>query len=200
MGQQISLSNRSATGLALGLGLTLVACAEDSSSADEQGAYELTIDVEANPQVDFSSYTSFDIVDPTPNAEGDPPPEFVEVQAELEDAIIAEMSAKGLTRDPNSPQLLINPMVNVDAAISAGRFYESVYGWFWGYEYLWTVEYDYADGSLVLDVIDRGNPDNVEDDLLVYRGAAHGLLAEDIELIEDQIDDATQAIFDQWPG
>lgn len=179
----------------VGLGVMLGACAEDEPDA----SYEPDIEVEVNPDADFSQYTSFDIVDPIPSASGDPPPEFRNVQTTLEDAIVAELSDKGLTRDRNSPQLLVNPLVSLEPATDAAQFYQAYYGWYWGYEYLWTVNYEYVDGSLVLDVVDRGNPDDDADDLLVYRGAARGLMAEDLDVIELQLRNATQAIFAQWP-
>jgi hypothetical protein len=181
--------------MCLGFGVLVGACAEE----EPEPSYEPVVEVEVNRDVDLSKYTSFDIIDPAPSAEGEPPPQVIEAQAQLEDAIVAELSAKGLTRDRKSPQLLVNPLVNVEQATSAARYYEAYYGWYWGYEYLWTLEYDYLDGSLVLDVVDRGDPDDVGDDLLVYRGAVHGLLAEDIDVIELQIRNATQAIFAQWP-
>ncbi|HLT34675.1 MAG TPA: DUF4136 domain-containing protein [Enhygromyxa sp.] len=185
-------------GATLGAGLLLGACKDDEQQ-DEQSSYEAKIEVEVNPDVDFSQYTSFDVVNPAPNAAGDPPPQFIDFQLEVEDAIAAELSAKGLTRDRNSPQLLVNPMVSLEPASSAAQFYESYYGWYWGYEALWAFNYDYTEGSLVIDVVDRGNPDDLGDDVLVYRGAAYGLMAQDREVIQLQLRNATQAIFAEWP-
>lgn len=178
-----------------GAGVLMGACAED----EPEPTYEPSIAVETNNEVDLSKYTTFDIVDPSPNAMGDPPPEFVEVQDELVNAIEAELNDKGLTRDPNSPQLLVNPLVNVQQATAAATFYEAYYGWYWGYQYAWTTTYEYLDGSLLIDVVDRGSPDDMADDVLVYRGVAQGLMAQDLDVIELQIRNATKAIFAQWP-
>jgi hypothetical protein len=183
--------------LLLGFAMTVGACGDDDD--DDEQDYQVQSDIEVNPDVDFSKYTSFDIVDPAPNATGDPPAEFVEAQAELEKAIVAELEDHGLRRDPNSPQLLVNPLVSTKRATGARQFYEAYYGWYWGYEYLWTLEYDYIDGSLVIDVVDRGDPEDVGDDLLVYRGAVYGMMSEEIDVIKLQIRNATQAIFAEWP-
>jgi hypothetical protein len=125
--------------------------------------------------------------------------EYVEIKAQLEEAIIAELKDKGLRHDPNSPQLLINPLVSIKRATGQAQFYEAYYGWYWGYEYQWTVEYDYLDSALVIDVVDRRDPDDIADDLLVYRGAVYGLMAEDLDVIKLHIRNATQAIFADWP-
>jgi hypothetical protein len=181
----------------LGSVLLVGACADkDDESADN---YEPQVEIEVNPDVDFSKYISYDIVDPSPNASGDAPAELIEVKAELEQAIVAELKKKGLRRDPNSPQLLVNPLVNYKRATDAKQFYEAYYGWYWGYEYLWTVYYDYIDGSLVIDVVDRRDPGDIGDDLLVYRGAVYGFMAEDVDVIKLHIRNATQAIFSEWP-
>lgn len=159
----------------------------------------MRVEAEANPQIDFSKYTSFDVVDPTPNATGDPPPAFVDVQVDLNDAIIDELTNKGLYRDPHSPQLLVNPLVSVDSAAATASLYDAVYGWYWGYDHQWMADFDYEDDSLLIDVIDRGDPANAEDDVLVCRGIAIGLMAEDRDVIEARLREATQAIFDKWP-
>jgi hypothetical protein len=172
------------------------ACGDDDDDEDED--YEPRVEVEVNPDVDFSQYISFDIVDPAPTS-GDPPAEYIEIKDQLEQAIIAELKDKGLRHDPNSPQLLVNPLVSIKRATDQATFYEAYYGWYWGYEYQWTVDYDYLDSSLVIDVVDRRDPGDIADDLLVYRGAVYGLMAEDVEVIKLHIRNATQAIFADWP-
>lgn len=190
--------------LILGSCPLVAGCAEDQPETDTEVEVEpdsdFHVEVEINHEVDFSQYTSFNIVDPTLAIAGNPPPEFLEVQAELTDAIVAELRAQGLTRDTESPQLLINPLVNLEVEISLEDFYDAYYGSYWGYDYFWTVEYDYSLGSLLLDVVDRGDPEDVEDDLLVFRGAAHGMLAADIEVIEAQLEPVTREIFGRWPS
>jgi hypothetical protein len=180
----------------LGFGLFAGACADDEVAAE----YEPVVEIEVNPDVDLSQYATFDIVDPKLNAEGEPPPNFTAIQAELEQAIVDEMRVKGLTRVSGSPQLLINPLINVEPATDAAQFYQSAYGWYWGYEYLWTVQYEYTEGTLVLDVLDVADPELAGDDVLVYRGAVMGLLAEDLDVIELQIRNATAAVLASWPG
>lgn len=192
----MGIRNNFTIAMMLGLGLLVAACAEEEPEPE----YQPSVDIEVNPDVDLSKYMTFDIVNPSPNAAGDPPANFAEAQAELEEAIVAELGDKGLTRDRESPQLLVNPLVSTTPATGVQQFYESVYGWYWGYEVLWTVKYDYIEGTLVLDVLDRRDPEDTSDDVLVYRGAASGLMAEDIEVIKLQIRNATHAIFASWPA
>ncbi|MFO7566444.1 MAG: DUF4136 domain-containing protein [Enhygromyxa sp.] len=185
----------------LGACLLLAACGDEGeASEDESGAYEPTVEVEVNQNADLSRYTTYDIVNLTPSPQGIPPRALLDVQAQIDDAIVAELGSRGLTRDRSSPQLLVNPLVNREPTTSTGEFYQSMFGWYWGYDYVWTVEFEYAEGSLVLDVVDRGDVDDVGDDLLIYRGAVHALIAQDSEVIRRELRSSVQAMFAGWPG
>jgi hypothetical protein len=191
-------SRHSPLALLLAAGIVAPACADEDDVPDEP--YQPTVETEINPDVDFSQYSSFDVIDPEAAVDGDPPPEFAAYQQQINDSVIAELRGEGLTHDPDDPQLLVNPFVSIEAATGAYTFYDAYWGWYYGYEYLWTLRYDYTDGSLMFDVVDRGDPDDIADDVLVYRGVAVGLLGEDPEIIKLQIRNATRAIFADWPG
>ncbi|NJK31330.1 MAG: DUF4136 domain-containing protein [Deltaproteobacteria bacterium] len=186
---------RSLLGSLLASLLVVGACSDD----DDEPEYEPNIDIEINPDADFADFMTFDIVDPTLHTDDVPPREFVEVETQIEDAIVEQLGAKGLTRTSDRPDLLINPFASVSTVSDEAQFYETYYGYYWGYEYLWTVGFDYQIGSLLIDVVDQGDPDDTADDVLVYRGVAEGLLSEDIEVIKLQIRNATKAIFVAWP-
>lgn len=186
-----------ATAVFLGplLGLTS-ACAEP---VEEEVGYEVDVVVDINPDVDLSSYSSFDVVVPSSRVEDPAPYEFAEVEGLVVDAVVAELTARGLTRDTAAPELLVNPVVNVNTVTSILHFYDSYYGWYWGYDYLWTIGYEFARGTLIVDVVDQGAIEDIEDDLLVYRGIARGMMAEDLEVIELEIRNAMLEIFAEWP-
>jgi hypothetical protein len=48
-------------------------------------------------------------------------------------------------------------------------------------------------------VVDQGDRADIGDDVLVYRGVADGLMAEDIEVIKLELRNAARAIFASWP-
>lgn len=178
------------------LALVLSACPDPDEPAPE---YTLDVQIEALPGVDLATYASFDVVTPITQAAEDPPYDFALIEDELVAAIVAELVDKGLTRDPEAPELLINPIVNVREVDDRYRMFGSFYGWYWGYQYLWTAYYEFTRGTLILDVVDQGALDDPYDDLLVYRGIARGLMAEDIDVIRLELRNATAAIFAQWP-
>jgi hypothetical protein len=188
---------RAAICMALGFGLLLGACARDEE--EQSAVYEPAVAAEANPNVNLTLYSTFDIVNPVPSAMGEPPRQFLDAQTELEDAIVAELGGKGLTRDRTSPQLLVNPLIGQQPTSTAAQFYDAAYGWYWGYEHLWTSDAQHVEGTIVLDVVDRRDVDDVDDDVLVYRGSAQGLMAQDGEVIERELRSSVKQIFAQWP-
>lgn len=179
--------------------LASVACKPDEPETNDEQP-EPVVEIEINPDVDFSTYTTFDIVDPSVHIEGEPAQDFDVIQTQLEQAIVTQLTDKGLTRDTEAPQLLVNPFIATSEATDQPRFYESYYGWYYGYLYTWTVKIDYTTGSLLLDVVDQGDLEDIADDVLVYRGAAIGLMAQDIEVVKLQVRNTTQAIFADWPS
>lgn len=178
--------------------LAVLACADDKDTTAAP-AQQPTIETEINPDADFSQFTSFDLIDPETAIDEEPPPDFDSYQAAIEAAVIDELTRKGLTYDTGAPDLLVNPFVSVEQVSEAYSFYDAYWGWYYGYEYLWTTEVEYAEGSLLIDVIDRRERDDIADDVLVYRGVAQGLLAQDSEVIKLQLRNATHAIFADWP-
>ena len=175
--------------------LTSFACNEDSGATEP----EPDVTIERNPDVDLASYASFAVIHPEVRIESDPPPEYATIAPELEQAIIAELTGKGLTHDPDGAELLVNPLVSVTEASDSSSYYQSYWGWYYGYTTGWTVVWDYAEGSLMLDVVDPGDRDDPTDDLLVYRGVANGYLGRDSDIVQLQLRNAVHALFADWP-
>jgi inorganic pyrophosphatase/exopolyphosphatase len=54
-------------------------------------------------------------------------------------------------------------------------------------------------GTIIIDAVDMKDPVDTEDDRLVFRGAASGVMYDDAEDATDRIEDAVHRIFTQWP-
>ena len=186
--------------------LALGACADERFAAEPE--YELAVDVDVNPDAMLSSYATFDVVDPREQVDDSPLASFDEIEPQLNEAIVEALTAKGLSHDTESPDLLVNPLVTISEVTDQYSFYDAYYGWYWGYDHLWTVSYEFSRGSLVIDVVDPGEPEDAmddmnemdeTDDMLVYRGVAWGLMAEDLAIIELELRNAVREIFEDWP-
>jgi hypothetical protein len=179
-----------------------MACSDDD---DTQERYEVTIEV--NPDVDFSQFQTFDVVDPTedldpedtPDGGVGAPEDFLALKDELLMSIVKEMEALGLTLDTENPDLMVSPFMRVDEKTSDVMFYSYFYGYYWGYEYTWTVNIDYNLGTLILDVVSLGSSPDINDDVLVFRGIAEGVLGREIDVVLLQTRNAVDAIFAGWP-
>jgi hypothetical protein len=165
----------------------------------------LDVTIELNPDVDLARYTSFAVLDPVQILATAPPPEYAALAAEIDAAIIAELTSKGLVYvpdgldGPDEPDLLVNPLVSVARATNAASFYTAYWGWYYDYQARWTLVWDYPVGSLMLDIVDPRDRDDTADDVLVYRGVARGLLAGDTDVLGLELRNATRALFADWP-
>jgi hypothetical protein len=180
----------------------LAACTEEEQALPEAplvyGVYDMT--------ADFSSYQTFDVVEP-----GDVPADEPEPKAYLESnriaviqSIVAEMEARGYVRDEADPDLLISPFVRLQdvEVVVEEAWYDYYYGWYWGYGYPW---YDQdvvtlQAGTLIIDAIDAGERENVGDDTLVFRGHATAILPTQPTDVSHEIADAVSEIFEFWPS
>jgi hypothetical protein len=178
-----------------------MACEDDET----QKHYEVTIEV--NPDVDFSQYKTFDVVDPTedldpedlPDGGVGAPEDFLALKDELLMSIVKEMEALGLTLDTENPDLMVSPFMRVEEKTGDVMFYSYFYGYYWGYEFTWTVTVDYGLGTLILDVVSLGSSPDINDDVLVFRGITEGVLGREIDVVLLQTRNAVDAIFAGWP-
>jgi hypothetical protein len=180
----------------------LAACTEEEQALPEAplvyGVHDMT--------VDFASYHTFDVVEP-----GDVPADEAEPKAYLESnriaviqSIIKEMEERGYVRDESEPDLLISPFVRLQETevVVEEAWYDYYYGWYWGYGYPW---YDQdvvtlEAGTLIIDAVDGGERENVEDDKLVFRGYATAVLPNQPVDVSHEIAEAVSEIFDFWPS
>ncbi len=180
----------------------LVACADDDGDIADlpiiSGIYDRT--------VDFDDYQTFDIVEPDEiPAEQTLPRDLLEAdRIALAQAIIEEMEGLGYVRDREDPDLEVTSFIRyrdaeiVTEAATWNRYY---YGWYWGYAYPWydrdVVELEA--GTLIIDAVDVGEPDDDGDDVLVFRGSAVGLLPQQPTGTATRIPRVVEEIFEHWP-
>ena len=181
---------------------TVVACTEEDEQLPEAplvaGVYDMT--------ADFASYQTFDVIQPdaVPADETAPAAYLESNRIAVTQAIIAEMEARGYVREQADPDLVISPMVRLQdvEVVAEEAWYDYYYGWYWGYGYPW---YDVdvitlEAGTLIIDAVDVGERENVEDDMLVFRGYATGIMPEQPTDVSDELDRAIAEIFEFWPS
>lgn len=189
-------------GATLALGL-LAACTEEEEQLPPEqplvaGVYDMT--------ADFSSYQTFDVVEPddVPDAEPAPQAYLESNRIAVVQAIVSQMEGRGYVRDESDPDLVISPMVRLQEVevLVEEAWYDYYYGWYWGYGYPW---YDQdivtlEAGTLIIDAVDVGERENVEDDKLVFRGYATAILPPQPTDVSHQIQEAVAEIFEFWPS
>ena len=183
------------TGAIVMAALSSGACSEDE---DDWGS---KITHEVNSNVDFSTFKTFKVINPLDENLGEEPPEeLVKVMDDLIAEINSQMTALGLKEQDDNPDLSVSPFVKGDQNTTPVTFYDYFYGYYWGYEYTWTVDVEYATGTLVIDVVDAGASDSLTDDELVFRGTVSGIMGQDIDVIQLQLRNSVNAIFEGWPA
>jgi hypothetical protein len=190
------------SGAALALTLLLSACTEEEEQFPDAPIINAIYDMTA----DFSTYQTFNVVDPGDVPADEPAPEaYLESNRRaVVESIVSEMEARGYVRDQADPDLVITPFVRLqDVEVTVQQaWYDYYYGWYWGYGYPWYDEdvVTLAAGTLIIDAVDVGERENVEDDKLVFRGYATAILPGQPTDVSDEISAAIAEIFDHWPS
>lgn len=187
-----------ATSLVLALALISPACAEDPEP-------ELPVAVDAvyDMTVDFAQYRSYALVE-YDEADRPRPPGYTEAnRIAVHQAVLGELSDRGLVLNPAAPDLLISPFVRLTpvAVVSELWWWDRYWGWYWGYGVPWYHRdvVNFEAGTLIIDIIDVGDPDDPDDDALVFRGVATALIPTDPVDRSERITEAIAEIFAYWP-
>ena len=156
---------------------------------------------QVDPTVDFSGYRTFSFYDSP--ATNEAAYESL-VTSFLKASVAQEMDARGLTYDPEDPDLVVNFFLNTKEKVRS-RSVPSMrmggyYGWRdpfydpWpGYHYETRID-QFTEGTLNIDVADA------ESKKLVWEGAAVGRITEEfIRNMERGLDEAVRAIFKEFP-
>lgn len=184
------------------LAFTLIAaCTEEDDQLPDTPIINAVYDMSA----DFSSYKTFDVIEPSEVPADEPAPQaYLESNREaVVQAIVTEMEARGYVRAGADADLVITPLVrlqDVEVAVQEA-WYDYYYGWYWGYGYPWYDEdiVTLEAGTLIIDAVDVGERENVEDDKLVFRGYATAVLPDQPTDVSHEISAAVADIFDHWP-
>jgi hypothetical protein len=180
--------------------LGLAACAHDEGSS-------LRVFGTHDKSVDFSEYQTYDVVEPDDVPEGEIAPRaYLEAnRVAVIHSIIGEMEARGYVRERSDPDLLVSPLVRLEnvenVVVESPYWYDYYYGWYWDYGYPWyAVDVIQLEaGTLIIDAVDVGDPADVEDDQLVFRGYATAILPRSPTDVSDRIPGVVAEIFDFWP-
>jgi hypothetical protein len=184
----------------VGLALTL-ACGE---APVESPGLPVVIDGVYDQTVDFSTYQTYNLVEIHEGAEA-PPRGYTQANRRaVRTTIHEELHARGLTYDPEDPDLVIAPFIRLTAVeVHEEKWWWSGYwGWYWGYASPWHDEnlHAFDAGSLVIDAVDIGDPDDEDDDVLVFRATATALFPNRPVNWADRIADAVVQMFEYWPS
>jgi hypothetical protein len=123
----------------------------------------------------------------------------------LKNAVTREMKARGFTYAEKDPDLLVNFNTKLEEkqqiqATSYPIGYYGYYGYRWGYYGAWggynynTYTYEYSEGTLNIDLVDRVRKQ------MVWEGVAIGRVrSQDFDNIEKAVDNAVNLIFQNFP-
>ncbi|MFO7566445.1 MAG: DUF4136 domain-containing protein [Enhygromyxa sp.] len=195
--------------LCASLAFTLIAaCKEDDQ---QELPEEAVIGAVHDMSADFSSYQSFDVVGTAeiPAERAAAPMAYLDANRDaVTQSIIREMENRGYVRDQTDPDLRISPLIRLEEIVEAEgeavepHWYDYYYGWYWGYADPWYDEdvTGYGAGTLIIDAVDVGGRESVEDDKLVFRGYATEILPSEPSDVSERISEAVAEIFEHWPS
>lgn len=162
---------------------------------------------------DFSSYKTFAIVDTVLSIrreDGKPIPDTS--VSRFNDRIIKQiadgMIVKGYTRvsKDSTPDLGIDVSIIVDENIGSYTYwggYPGYWGWYgysYWYSYPTTTYYRYEQGTLVMNMIDIKNKDDVSKELpVIWNNIAAGLVSDNVNYNYSRIERAINTMFEQSP-
>ncbi|MBD78994.1 MAG: hypothetical protein CL840_08755 [Crocinitomicaceae bacterium] len=198
--------------IVLGYALLISSCAKypaDSVTTEENDI----IGSLYNQNTNFSSYSTFAIVDSVlliKRGAGEPEPDtgYFRYSDRMISLISQNMVSRGYTRvsKDSTPDLGIDVSVLNDANIGSYTYwggYPGYWGWYgYSYWYGWpsTTYYKYEIGTVVINMIDLQNRNDVDKELtVVWNNVAAGLVASSSNYNTSRIDRAINIMFEQSP-
>ena len=162
----------------------------------------LELNNDFDQQLDFSTYRTFQWVDPSDKAGQGANNSLI--AGRVKDAVVNELTGKGLVQAASDPDFLViyhagtQDKVDIsDYGYSYGGYgrYGGAYGGPYGAGGGGISTYNYTEGTLIIDLIDAGTQQ------LAWRGSATGVLDDNpsAEQITSNINKAVAAILSQYP-
>jgi hypothetical protein len=174
------------------LAAALGGCGDGYSYADN-----LEVETEINPDLDFTQYQRFEIINPIEELYDEPPKELAGVNLGILSGIESELEDAGLIRSELEHQLVATPYVTIEPT---AEFSEGVFGYYWGYDYSWAEQREHERDVLVIDVVDIGDPLDADDDVLAFRGIARGLSGNSQDGLRELVGIALAQMFADFPN
>lgn len=149
------------------------------------------VSTDTSPDMDFSSYETFGFVEADPEMAMTPNLDY------LKDAIAGQLNRRGLTQSEN-PDILINIATDVESKVQTRETdirdaprYMGTRNYSWQSEEI--VVNEYEEGTVKIDVVDAGS------NQMVWQGIAAGTLTTNREKMQNRIDKAMEALFNEFP-
>ena len=137
------------------------------------GCSSISVTQDYDSEADFQSYYTFDWVPrPTTDVSANAQQAMQHntlLDGRIKKAVNTQLTAKGMTQTPNSPDILLVYHVGSQDKINVTDWGYS-YGGYWGYGGRNVDVYSYTQGTLIVDLIDASTKK------LVWRGTATGTI------------------------
>jgi hypothetical protein len=149
------------------------------------GCSSVQVETDYDRETDFSKYNTFRWIPHVKGTEENPLMNDPLIKGHVQSAVNAELAKKGYTKiEEGHPDFLVAYYFTSRNRVDVTHHY--------GYWYPHTSVYQYKEGTLIVDIVDR------VDKQLIWRGWATGTL-EDRSRVKDQIDYSVQKLMKKFP-
>ena len=149
------------------------------------GCSSISVETDYNRETDFSKYNTYRWIPHVKGTEANPLMNDPLIEGHVKNAVNAMMAINGFTRiEEGHPDFLVAYYFTARNRVDVTHHY--------GYWYPHTSVYQYQEGTLIIDIVDR------VDKQLIWRGWATGVL-EDRSKIKSQVDYSVQKLLKRFP-
>jgi hypothetical protein len=149
------------------------------------GCSTVQIETDYDREADFSKYTTYRWIPHVKGTGDNPLMNDPLIESHVKNAVNAELARKGFVKlEEGDPDFLVAYYFTTRNRVDITNYY--------GYWYPWTNVYEYKEGTLILDMVDR------EQKQLLWRGWATDVLA-DRSRLNEQITNSVQKLLERYP-
>jgi hypothetical protein len=159
------------------------------------GCSSLTVNHDFDPDANFAAYRTYVWADQRPSSSDAGAGANDLIAQRIRRAVDAELQKEGLTRVENNPDLLVAFHTGVKDKINVTDWGYTYGDYYWGWGGRQIDVYQYQQGTLVVDLIERSSKE------LVWRGWAQKTVDENPspQKIDRTIQDAVKKMFQRYP-